>query len=62
MLQQRFAPAAAAVAGKLYVCGGADDTGQLDSVECFDPSVNCWKEVPPMHAPRMRAAAAAVSD
>lgn len=24
MLQQRFAPAAAAVAGKLYVCGGAD--------------------------------------
>ena len=25
MLQQRFAPAAAAVAGKLYVCGGADE-------------------------------------
>lgn len=28
MLQQRFAPAAAAVAGKLYVCGGADVSWQ----------------------------------
>jgi hypothetical protein len=26
MLHQRFASAAAAVAGKLYVCGGADAT------------------------------------
>ena len=26
MLHQRFAPAAAAVAGKVYVCGGADAT------------------------------------
>ena len=28
VLHQRFAPAAAAVAGKLYVCGGADATWQ----------------------------------
>ena len=32
MLQQRFAPAAAAVAGKLYVCGGADVSWQFDAV------------------------------
>jgi hypothetical protein len=32
------------------------------SKECFDPVMNSWKEVSPMRAPRMRAAAAAVSD
>ena len=61
MLRPRFAPALACMAGKLYVCGGADDGGNLGSVECFEPATG-WREVAPMHAPRVRGAAAAVWD
>lgn len=44
MRQQRFAPAAAAVAGKLYVCGGAD-AASLHCAYLFVHTVNSYFEV-----------------
>lgn len=61
MPTRRTGCAAAAVAGKLYVAGGVDGTGQvLGSVECFDPDAGCWTTLPPMTTRRWRCAAAAV--
>lgn len=46
---------AAALDGKLYVCGGYDGVTSLRSVECYDASTNQWKPVADMT--RQRSAA-----
>jgi len=57
MLKPRYGASACVVEGRLYVCGGAADVDFLgysstNSVECFDPLLNCWKILPPMQEAR----------
>ena len=60
MCQRRRGAAAAAISGRLYVCGGSSNgTDTLNSAERFDPLFGVWEELPPM-ARRRRGAAAAV--
>eukprot|EP00933_Yihiella_yeosuensis_P036414 TRINITY_DN30167_c0_g1_i1.p1 TRINITY_DN30167_c0_g1~~TRINITY_DN30167_c0_g1_i1.p1 ORF type:complete len:389 (-),score=83.77 TRINITY_DN30167_c0_g1_i1:218-1216(-) len=60
MLEARDSPAAAAVGGHLYVCGG-DNIGfqPLQTVERYDPKLHRWEALPSMAERRSGAAAAA---
>ena len=60
MSTARYALAAAAVDGKLYVMGGYDGQNRLSSVERYDPAKNAWEAVAPMSTARSGLAAAAV--
>mmetsp|Transcript_60231 Transcript_60231/g.107345 ORF Transcript_60231/g.107345 Transcript_60231/m.107345 type:complete len:457 (+) Transcript_60231:48-1418(+) len=62
MSERRNGAAAAALSGKLYVCGGAASIGGASSsVERFDPEVGSWETAQPMSGGRCHAAAVAVS-
>ena len=58
MSTARYALAAAAVDGKLYVMGGDDGQNGLSSVERYDPAKNAWEAVAPMSTARFALAAA----
>ena len=70
MTIQRRGAAAAAVSGKLYVCGGDTDPRLVappiryevsSSVERYDPRLVAWETLAAMSAPRAYAAAAAIA-
>mmetsp|Transcript_29914 Transcript_29914/g.85725 ORF Transcript_29914/g.85725 Transcript_29914/m.85725 type:complete len:410 (+) Transcript_29914:126-1355(+) len=62
MSQHRAASVAGVLDGRLYVCGGVRNdlggSGELRSVECFDPNHHIWQVMPPMFGQRACAAAA----
>ena len=58
LLSLRSALGAAALGGKLYVCGGYDGVSSLNSVECYDPVVNSWTMVASMRRHRSAAGVA----
>ena len=49
---------ASALGGKLYVCGGYDGVSSLNSVECYDPTLNNWTMVASMRRHRSAAGVA----
>lgn len=53
MLNKRAAHAAAALDGRIYVCGGYDGHGVHDSAECYDSVSKEWKMIAPMKYPRL---------
>merc|ERR1712185_745036 len=61
-MEQRQYPAASAVGGTLYVCGGSSGLMHtpLNSVERFDPAHGLWKAVLPMAERRRGATASSV--
>lgn len=63
MTHHRGVPAAAALGGMLYVCGGVNHNGShtLSSAERYDPAVGKWSELPPMTERRVGAVAAAIA-
>ncbi|KHJ76887.1 kelch repeat protein, partial [Oesophagostomum dentatum] len=44
--------AATTMNDKIYVCGGSNGNEDLDTVECFDPCMNCWFSMPSMKVVR----------
>lgn len=48
----RYHPEAGTVSGKLYVCGGLGSTGEVATVEAYDPTGNTWQNETPMNVPR----------
>merc|ERR1712100_315392 len=52
----------AAIAGRLYVCGGFDGQDRLSSLERFDPMRECWESLPDMSTRRTGAATVALKD
>lgn len=66
MNQKRTAPCSVSVNGLLYVMGGRQFFVRLDmfscnetinSMECFDPILNRWYELPALPTPRCEAGA-----
>merc|ERR1712107_405638 len=65
MSKPKFAPAAAAADGRLYVLGGRERGAMLTDllgerlslVECFDLQTGVWQEMPPLLVPRSAALA-----
>lgn len=58
MSSAREGASAGAMGGRLYICGGWDDSNQtLRSCECFCPEVGMWEQMPPMAERRARPAA-----
>ena len=51
----------AVLGGKLYACGGYDGSTFLRSVEVYEPRMNRWSLISPMHVTRSRVALAANS-
>jgi len=62
MLQRRAGAAAAAVAGRVYVCGGSDGAVELRTAERFDPLGAAWEPIAHMSQRRDCAAAANVNN
>jgi len=61
LFEARAEAAAAALGGKLYVCGGIGDDGQtLTSAECWDPCERTWRRLPPLTCGRAFASAQAL--
>ena len=61
MTTARANSGAVVLAGKLYVIGGTKGhLGALDTVECYDPTLNKWKVMPSMNSIREGPAAAVV--
>lgn len=56
----RCAHGAAALAGRLVVCGGYDRARVLRTAEAYDPSTNTWSALAEMRGPRARFPAAAL--
>lgn len=56
MTTARAGPAAAVLAGRLYVLGGEARGTALKDVQRFDPWTSQWEAVPDMHIGRIRAA------
>ncbi|ETN71146.1 kelch repeat protein [Necator americanus] len=52
MKSQRMFCAAAALNGRIYVCGGSNIYETLNTVECYDPKKNVWVSVAPMKVGR----------
>ena len=52
--------AAAGVDGKLYVVGGADLSGPIETLEIYDPEIDSWSSGPPLSAARHDLAATAL--
>mmetsp|Transcript_65419 Transcript_65419/g.142630 ORF Transcript_65419/g.142630 Transcript_65419/m.142630 type:complete len:359 (-) Transcript_65419:12-1088(-) len=48
MFSERFNHGAAALYGKLYVCGGRWRHGAVNAVEVFNPVEGSWTKMPPM--------------
>ncbi|RCN38931.1 kelch repeat protein [Ancylostoma caninum] len=55
--EKRFAPVAAFLRGKLYVCGGYHDR-PLNTVEVYDPENDSWEDGVPMNVSRRGACVA----
>ena len=47
--------AATMLDGKLYACGGSNGQAELKSVECYDPSMDAWSQLPDMTSSRTSA-------
>ncbi|XP_055081036.1 kelch-like protein 20 [Periophthalmus magnuspinnatus] len=54
MKKRRSRAGAAALEGKLYVCGGHDGQSSLDSVEIFNPDLNQWTSICSMRVARCK--------
>lgn len=52
MHNPRGAYGAAALNGLIYVAGGEDENGEINSVECYNPVKNRWKILSNMNAKR----------
>uniref|UniRef100_A0A8P0TLK3 BACK domain-containing protein n=2 Tax=Canis lupus familiaris TaxID=9615 RepID=A0A8P0TLK3_CANLF len=50
----------AALQGRLYVAGGLGDTGDLLSLEAYDPRTDSWARLAPLPSPHVGAAGAAL--
>merc|ERR1711865_610224 len=61
MSESRAGAAAAVVAGKIYVCGGANGTQELRSTEQFNPFSLRWQRAPPMVDARRDMASVALA-
>ncbi|MFA6094002.1 MAG: kelch repeat-containing protein [Elusimicrobiota bacterium] len=48
--------------GRVLVCGGGGDNGQLAEVQIFDPAMGSWVAAAPMNSPRMSHAAVLLAD
>ncbi|KHJ83127.1 kelch repeat protein [Oesophagostomum dentatum] len=48
MITQRQSFGAVALNGKIYVCGGLNEHGELRDAECFDPRTWRWRSLPMM--------------
>lgn len=51
MFEKRSCFGVASLEGKIYVCGGRNETF-LQSAEMYDPKTNQWKNLAPMNAKR----------
>ena len=61
MNSDRYFSAAAALGGRLYICGGADADGYaLSSAERFDPELNQWEALALMGSAQRSSVRAAV--
>lgn len=60
MLTARDRPAAVGLNGKMYVFGGQGPTGDLDSMEIYDPATDSWSYGPAMPSARHPASAVAL--
>merc|ERR1712046_508824 len=60
MSARRGAATAAALNGRVYVCGGHERSELRRSVERFDPERGSWELLPPMRERRLAASAAAL--
>lgn len=59
--EPRVSATAAAVAGRLFVCGGWHGQQPSASMERFDPGTGVWEDMPPMFSARGGAASAAIA-
>eukprot|EP00928_Gymnodinium_smaydae_P013488 TRINITY_DN14917_c0_g1_i1.p1 TRINITY_DN14917_c0_g1~~TRINITY_DN14917_c0_g1_i1.p1 ORF type:complete len:419 (+),score=27.79 TRINITY_DN14917_c0_g1_i1:27-1259(+) len=50
----------ATLRGKIYICGGSDDTRSFSCAECYDPELGSWKQLSSMTMKRVWASAGAV--
>ena len=63
MSTPRYRPAAVVAGnGQIYVFGGQNDSGFLNSAEVYTPSTNSWAQLPPMPTARYGMGAALGAD
>jgi len=58
----RFNHGAVAVNGRIYVIGGNNDSGALNSIYEYDPSTNTWTAKAPMPQAKLQFSTAVVND